>query len=129
MDILLTIGFWIIALAFLTFLNPMIIGLIGMAFAPICRLFTKDYLEIRVVLSSAIATYITFVFIYANAWTYFFSEQLPIFFYLISLVAAFFGSGSPTVEANTGNKLMTSGEVPVILILIAIGIYNGVSWF
>ena len=129
MDILLTIGFWVIALAFLTFLNPIIIGLVVIPFAAIGGIFAKGHVQIIMPLGSAIATYITFVFIYANAWTYFFSEQLPIFFYVISLVAAWFGSGSQTVEATTDNKLMTSGMVTVILILIAIGIFNGVSWF
>ena len=48
---------------------------------------------------------------------------------MLSLVAAWFGSGSNEVEATAGNRLMMSGEVSVILILMVIAIINGVSWF
>ena len=81
------------------------------------------------VAGSAAATYITFVFIYTNIWLYFFEVNIPIIFYLLSLIAAWFGSGSDKVEATIGNRLMMTGEVSVILVLMVIAIFNGVSWF
>jgi hypothetical protein len=39
------------------------------------------------------------------------------------------GSGSDDVEANLGNKLMTSGEVTGILICIPIAVFGGASFF
>ena len=81
------------------------------------------------VAASAASTYITFVFIYTNIWFYFFGGNIPIIFYVLSLVAAWFGSGSNEVEATAGNRLMMSGEVSVILILMVIAIINGVNWF
>ena len=129
MDMFLDIIFWIALFGLLIFLNPIIIGLIASPITAIGAALGKSFEPASMVGASAAATYITFVFIYMNIWFYFFGGNIPILFYVLSLVAAWFGSGSNEVEASAGNRLMMAGEVSMVLILMVIAIINGVSWF
>ena len=129
MDIFLEVIFWIALFGLLIFLNPIIIGLVASPITAIGAALGKSFEPALMVGASAAATYITFVFIYTNIWFYFYGGNMPIIFYLLSLVAAWFGSGSNEVEATAGNRLMMSGEVSMVLILMVIAIINGVSWF
>ena len=126
MDIFLDVIFWIALFGLLIFLHPIIIGLIASPITAIGAALGKFFEPASMVGASAAATYITFVFIYTNI---FFDGNIPILFYVLSLVAAWFGSGSNDVEATAGNRLMMSGEVSMVLILMVIAIIKGVSWF
>lgn len=131
MEIILTIGFWIIVFAFMVILNPVVISMAGLPFtalSAICiKIFGKGFESTGMFLTGAGGAFIAFFFIYSFAWNYFFSTSIPILFYIASLVGAWFGSGGDVIEANKGNKLMMMGEVPVVIVLLIMAVMGGAS--
>jgi len=131
MEIILTIGFWIIVFAFMVMLNPVVITFAGLPVLPIgailINIFGKGAESFSTVLTGAVGAFIAFYFIYSFAWNYFFSTSIPILFYIASLVGAWFGSGGDVIEANKGNKLMMMGEVPVVIVLLIMAVMGGAS--
>ena len=128
MDILLVIGFWILILIVMLFLNPILISFISMPFAALAGSIIKGAGHVLTPIASAIGTYITFVFIYSNLWFYIFNSELPILFYIISIVSAWFGSGSNQVEATYSNKLVMRGELTTVIILMGLALKGGVGF-
>ena len=129
MEILLGLGFWILVFVYLIFIHVALLGIVSvLATIPINLIGLKDKTAgiIGANIGAAIALY---GFAYNKLWELSFDEPAPIIFYVLGLVAAWFGSGSDTVEANIGNKLMTSGEVTGILICIVIAFVNGAVIF
>ena len=128
MDIFLTVGFWLLAFVYLMFIHVMVLGLASMLLLipfNLTGLSDKTLAIVTVNMGGAIGLY---GYAYNEIWQISFNEPAPILFYVLGLIASWMGSGSDTVEANLGNKLMTSGEVTGILICIVIAIVNGVSF-
>jgi hypothetical protein len=129
MDILIGFGFWVLILAYLLFIHVMILGIASMLVALPFHLLGLGDKAAGVISSNMGASIALYGFVYNKLWILNFNEPAPIVFYTLGLVASWMGSGSDTVEANLGNKLMTSGEVAGILICIVIAFFNDASFF
>lgn len=129
MDILLSFGFWILIFIYLLFLHVMVLGLAStLIIIPFNMIGLGDKTAgiIGANMGAAIALY---GFAYNQFWLFSFNQPAPLFLYFLGLVASWMGSGSDTVEANLGNKLMTSGEVSGIIICFLVAFVNGASFF
>ena len=127
MEILMNIGFWILVFIYLAFIHIMLLSLAAMLIAIPGRYFGLggSELVIGINMGAAIGLYTSYNYL----WLLSFGEQAPIVFYILGLIASWFGSGTDEVQANLGNKLMTSGEVVGIFICIGIALWNGASFF
>ena len=129
MDILIGFGFWVLVLVYLLFFHVMILGIGSMLAALPFHLLGIGDKTAAIIGSNMGVSIGLYGFVYNKLWILSFNESAPIFFYILGLIASWMGSGSETVEANLGNKLMTSGEVTGILICIAIAFFHGASFF
>ena len=129
MEILISLVFWVLVLVYLLFIHVMILGIGSMLVSiPFHLLGLKDKAAVIVATNMGVAIGL-YGFLYNELWLLKFNEPAPIVFYILSLVASWMGSGTDDVEANIGNKFMTSGEVTGILICIAIAFFDGASFF
>ena len=129
MDVLIELGFWILVLVYLLFIHVMILGISSMLVSiPFNLLGLRDK-TVGIIGANMGASIGLYGFVYNELWLLRFNEPAPIVFYILGLVAAWMGSGSDTVKANLGNKLMTYGEVTGILICIVIAFFNGALLF
>ena len=127
MEIFLSIIFWLAILVALTFIHLILLGLVSMVFVLPIR-FIGIEAEIGVLMANCAAAILLYGFFYNYLWLISFGTYAPILFYILGLVAAWAGSGSKQVEANEGNKLMTSGEVLGIFFCIGYAYYFGASF-
>ncbi len=129
MEILISLVFWVLVLVYLLFIHVMILGIGSMLVSiPFNLLGIGDKSSGIIATNMGVAIGL-YGFLYNELWLLKFNEPAPIVFYILGLVASWMGSGSDDVEANLGNKLMTSGEVTGILICIAIAFFRDASFF
>ena len=129
MEILISLVFWVLVLVYLLFIHVMILGIGSMLVSiPFNLLGIGDKFSGIIATNMGVAIGL-YGFLYNELWLLKFNEPAPIVFYILGLVASWMGSGSDDVEANIGNKFMTSGEVTGILICIAIAFFDGASFF
>ena len=122
-ELFLIVGFWVLILVYLIFIHVIALSLIGGLFvAP--NYFLKFEPTIVIVIGHIFASIVLYWGAYNQLWILNFGEPAPLLFYLLGLFAAYMGSGTSEVEANTGNKLMTSGEVTGILICLVMAFLN-----
>lgn len=128
MDILLEIGLWILIFIVLLLINPFLITLISLPFSALAGNIMEGAGHVIMPFTTAVGTYIAFVFIYSYLWLYFFNSEIPILFYIIYIISVWFGSGTDQVEATYANKLMMRGELTTVIILMGIALKNGVNF-
>ena len=125
-ELFLIVGFWVLVLVYLMFIHVIVLSLISTLFiAPFNLLkLGASGISYAMVIGNMIGAILLFWVAYNQLWILNFGEPAPLLFYLFGLFAAYMGSGTSEVEANTGNKLMTSGEVTGILICLVMAFIN-----
>ena len=126
MEILGLIGFWLLILIVLSIIHPFVLGIVSLPFVMIFNFMSA---QLSVPIGNFISSIILYGFAYNYLWFYFYSTEAPIFFFVLGLLGAFFGSGNNQIQANEGNKLMTLGEILGLIPVITYSMIIGVSFF